>query len=70
MEWRLESFRPVRAATDTEAARIFAQRLARRLYGARGRVRLVQHAGGHPHGFDVYVSGARAGAHAYMELGK
>lgn len=65
-------WRPVRAQSHEAAARIFAARLARRLYGHRGRIRMLHHAGhaaGNVVTFETYVSGARAGAHATLTIG-
>jgi len=65
-------WRPVRAPSHEAAARIFAARLARRLYGHRGRIRMLHHAGHRPRGvvaFEAYVCGARAGTHVTLTIG-
>jgi hypothetical protein len=65
-------WRPVRAHSHELAARIFAARLARRLYSHRGRIRMLHHAGhaaGNVVAFEVYVCGARAGTHATLTIG-
>lgn len=65
-------WRPVRAPSHEAAARIFAARLARRLYGHRGRIRMLHHAGYRPRNvvaFEAYVCGARAGTHVTLTIG-
>lgn len=65
-------WRPVAADSHEAAARVFAARLARRLYGHRGRIRMLHHAGHRPRdvvAFEVYVCGARAGTHVTLTIG-
>ena len=65
-------WRPVRAESHEAAARMFAARLARRMYGHRGRIRMLHHAGHRPNNvvaFELYISGARAGAHFTLTIG-
>lgn len=65
-------WRPVRAPSHEAAARIFAARLARRLYGHRGQIRMLHHAGHRPRNvvaFEAYVCGARAGTHVTLTIG-
>lgn len=40
--WRCNDFRPVRAESASEAARCFADRLARRVWGKRGYMRTIR----------------------------
>jgi hypothetical protein len=57
--WTCEGFRPVRAETASEAAAIFANRLAVRQYGKRGYMRTCRlHSwteSGREHTFEVFI---------------